>query len=838
MKKKTIFLLCLILAMLLFLSSAAALRLPADMPTLAPSDSNAPDRFCRHANWDLVSTKQATCTEDGVIVRKCSTCGEEKSETTPALGHDLKWRGHWDPAPSCTVDGYHLNTCSRCDYTTRTIGEYAWGHAGYTKRQEPTCTEAGRVYLECDQCYQDILKETLPALGHNYEQVGVKTPTCIENGAYYLQCTRCGDEKTEKRPATGDHAWSQIGFEDATCTEPGYYVLQCTQCSKVEKQKAKDALGHTWKKSATNPYPTCTQEGTQHYTCERLFYYGCTATKTETLPARGHQMEEVLAKGPTCYREGEILHRCKMCDYSYTEPVPRTDDHTYALEGEQKPTCTTDGGRMYRCVACENIKSEILKKTGHSWQQTYSEPATCAADGYKSYKCKNCSETKMETLPATGKCTWGNWITVTAASCNQDGLKVAECTVCGDTKQEVIPSEGVHDYKTTATKDPTCDQDGSKSYTCSKCGKTKTETLKATGHSWNGGTVTKEATCTAEGVKTFTCSKCSKTKTEAIKATGHNWQDGKVIKQATCTADGKASSVCTKCNATNNNRVIPKLGHSWGEWKVTKEATEKATGTKERVCKTCSAKETETIPKKTAESTKKPSSSSKSTAKLEAEYGTVEVFTTSGKVNLRSGPSKDNKRVTQVDKRNTNLGELLDAEADKKGVVWFKVKYKGKNGWITSDYAKAIVGELDGRTRSIDGKETELTNLYLKSVDEALDVLTLEDDGRYDIYETEVSNDAVLLCGNDYVEVIELTGEGYTIYGVKVGDKIKDAQKKFKKANLVLDYDSADEHVYHIICSQDSLFIDECGFDGTLTVVVADGKVESMRLEASSPAEE
>ena len=96
----------------------------------------------------------------------------------------------------------------------------------------------------------------------------------------------------------------------------------------------------------------------------------------------------------------------------------------------------------------------------------------------------------------------------------------------------------------------------------------------------------------------------------------------------------------------------------------------------------------------------------------------------------------------------------------------------------------------------------------------------------------------MLLCGNDYVEVIELTGEGYTIYGVKVGDKIKDAQKKFKKVNLVLDYDSADEHVYNIICSQDSLFIDERGFDGTLTVVVSDGKVESMRLEASSPAEE
>ena len=588
-------------------------------------------------------------------------------------------------------------------------------------------------------------------------------------------------------------------------------------------------------------------------------------------------------KTPTCIEKGAYYLQCTRCGDEKTEERSATGEHSYVLEGEQKPTCTQDGGRMYRCSVCEGVKSEILNKVGHnwqavsalaancqsakvityecsmcgdkktetegsktdhSWQLTYSEPATCAADGYKSYKCAFCSETKMETIPATGNCSWGNWIVVTPASCDQDGLKVAECSVCGDTKKETIPAEGAHDYKTTATKDPTCDADGSKTYTCSKCGKTKNETLKATGHNWDSGAVTKEPTCTAEGTRTFTWSKCGKTKTESIKATGHNWQDGKVIKAATCTADGKASSVCTKCNATDNNRTIPKLGHSWGEWTVTKEATEKATGTKERLCKKCGVQEIETIPKKsvkptaTPKPTKKPSSSGKSNAKLEAEYGTVEVFTTSGKVNMRSGPSKDKGRVMQVDKRNTNLGELLDAEADNKGVVWFKVKYKGKNGWLTSDYAKAVVGEPDGSTRRIEGKETELTNLYLKSVSEALDVLTLEDDGRYDIYETEVSNEAVLLCGNDYVEVIELTGKGYTIYGVKVGDKIKDAQKKFKKVNLVLDYDSADEHVYNIICSQDSLFIDEHGLDGTLTVVVSDGKVESMRLEASSPAEE
>ena len=592
----------------------------------------------------------------------------------------------------------------------------------------------------------------------------------------------------------------QTGFEEATCTSPGYFVLECDVCGGEYKEKAKDAFGHDYQQVGVLT-PTCSTEGAYYLQCTR-----CGDEETVKRPATGNHdwvLDHINRDDVECVADGTAYYHCSVCMDQKNEPVYATG-HNWKAVSALAANCQTAKVVTYQCSKCNDTKTETEgSKTDHSWLETYYEPATCAADGYKSYECSFCKTTKMDTLPATGKCTWGDWIVATEATCTQDGLKVAQCSVCGDTKKEVIPSEGAHDYRTQSSQAATCTQDGYKKYECSKCQQEKTETLKATGH--NLGTAT-------------------------------------VITAATCTAEGKSEATCKTCGVKETS-TIKKIAHSWGEWKVTREATETETGSKERTCKTCGAKDTETIPKKgvkptaTPKPTKKPSSSSESTAKLEAEYGTVEVFTTSGKVNLRKGPSKDKSRVTQVEKRNTNLGELLDAQADKKGVVWFQIKHKKKTGWITSDYAKAVVGEPDGSIRKIEGKETELTNFYLKSVSEALDALTLEDDGRYDIYETEVSNEAVLLCGNDYVEVIELTGEGYTIYGVKVGDKIKDAQKKFKKVNLVLDYDSADEHVYNIICSQDSLFIDERGFDGTLTVVVSDGKVESMRLEASSPAE-
>lgn len=707
------------------------------------------------------------------------------------------------------------------------------------------------IALACATAYATGLRpppgsDNLVCVNHNWVQVGVLTPTCTQKGAYYLECSNCGKQKTEERPATGEHTWAQIGFDDATCTEMGYFVLECTGCGQTTREEAARPLGHNWK-GAFSQAATCSAEGYTEYICLNS---GCSETKKETIPKLEHHFELYESHEPTCgwnglYRyictncatfkeekpeatgkhtyenggtvlpscwgPGSQTYTCSVCAHTYKEVLPQLE-HVWKVAAETPATCVADGERRRRCNECGYEEFDTLKATGqHTWEVTYSEPATCAADGYKSYKCKHCSETKIETLPATGNCSWGNWITVTEASCNQDGLKVAECTVCGDTKKETIPSEGVHDYRTTSTKAATCEEDGSKNYTCSKCGKTKKETLKATGHSWQTSQVTKAATCTQDGTAETECSVCGKKETQTVQ----------------------------------------KLGHSWGEWKVTKEATAKAEGTKERTCKTCSAKETESIPKKgtkpTAtpkpEETKKPvsetnktSNSKKNSANMEAADGVVEVFTTAGSVNMRSGPGRSNKRVQQVAKRYTCLGELLDAQVDSKGTVWFQVEYKNKTCWVTSDYAKAVVGELDGDFRAVDGETKEVTSFYLKSMSEAAELLGLEENGDSEAYSAGYSDGTIFVSGNDYAERIELTGEGYTIYGIEIGDKIKDVQKKLKKANLAKGkaddmYEGA--YVYHVVCSPDSLVINDKGFDGQMIIYVdSKYKVEMMILQA------
>ena len=69
---------------------------------------------------------------------------------------------------------------------------------------------------------------------------------------------------------------------------------------------------------------------------------------------------------------------------------------------------------------------------------------------------------------------------------------------------------------------------------------------------------------------------------------------------------------------------------------------------------------------------------------------------------------------------------------------------------------------------------------------------------------------------------IVLMNKGYSLYGIKVGDKISNALKVLKKKNLVLESDQADRYTYRIPALADALSVDEEGFCGYLVVVVAD----------------
>ena len=155
-----------------------------------------------------------TCTTNGGFdtVTYCTTCGAELSRThteLAALGHE--WNdGEVTTPATATTDGVKTFTCKRCGaIRTEAIpatGENVCKHENaHPEHKDATCVEAGYDKMICDKCGAVISEETIPALGHDWDNGEVTTPaTATKDGVKTFTCKRCGATRTETIPATGE----------------------------------------------------------------------------------------------------------------------------------------------------------------------------------------------------------------------------------------------------------------------------------------------------------------------------------------------------------------------------------------------------------------------------------------------------------------------------------------------------------------------------------------------------------------------------------------------------------------------------------------------------------
>ena len=100
MKTKLHKLVLLLLSVMFVLSLSACGKKPAEQHT-------------EHSYGEWITTKAATCTENGTETRTCSVCGKEDSRTLNATGHDY---GEWEcvSEPTCKAEGKDKRVCSVC----------------------------------------------------------------------------------------------------------------------------------------------------------------------------------------------------------------------------------------------------------------------------------------------------------------------------------------------------------------------------------------------------------------------------------------------------------------------------------------------------------------------------------------------------------------------------------------------------------------------------------------------------------------------------------------------------------------------------------------------------
>ena len=298
----------------------------------------------------------------------------------PATCETAGTKAHW----VCSVCGKLFSDADGKNETTLealTIPAtgHAWGQPAWTW----TGTESASAAFTCgnDASHTQTLTAAVTSqvtTEPGCESTGVRTYTATVTfeGQTYT------DTKTETLPAAG-HVWGQPVWQWT-----GFAAQAVFAC-------ARDA-GHTQTLTAAvtsevTTQPGCSTEGVRTYTATvTLEGRTYTDTKTETLPATGHDTQLVGAKPATCTEDGYTGDEvCKTCGVTVKkgEVIPATG-HDTEIVGAKPATCTEDGytGDVV-CKTCgETVtKGEVVKATGHH---------------YKDGKCTDCGEKDPNYQPA------------------------------------------------------------------------------------------------------------------------------------------------------------------------------------------------------------------------------------------------------------------------------------------------------------------------------------------------------------------------------------------------------------------------------------------------------
>ena len=173
---------------------------------------------------------------------------------------------------------------------------------------------------------------------------------------------------------------------------------------------------HTYDEGVVTTAPGCLTSGVKTFTC--LY---CSASRTESIPAKGHAPVVDKAVAATCTAPGKTEGKhCSVCSAVLTaqKEIP-AKGHAPVVDKAVAATCTapgkTEGKHCSVCNVVLTAQIEIPAK-GHAWDagKVTLEP-TATEDGVLTYTCASCGATRTEAIPATG-------VIRTPGDADEDGL--------------------------------------------------------------------------------------------------------------------------------------------------------------------------------------------------------------------------------------------------------------------------------------------------------------------------------------------------------------------------------------------------------------------------------
>lgn len=574
--------------------------------SLVPAVALADGSNCEHKNVsEIVVEKNATAKQPGITAKVCKDCGEvEWCNVTPFVTKRNYCTTCTNPVTvevqkaTCTEAGLTVTYCGTCGQPIDGIaakGEAALGHDyAFTVVVKPTCNKDGWGYAQCKVCGEPIYVanaaaavELLPADAEKEDVAAVEALFAMTNKGHkdtkalttVTEKVVDKDGKTIATPAVAaTHVETIYGIavaldKDGNLVSEIYGTVPtgagkeadkiCADCNYVLPGKTLDGLNDAHKSAMK-----VIKEGEQPYRdkddndakvdgvtdvvycaiCNKTFggttisYDKWNNVKADNVP--GVTTEIRNAKDATCEVAGytgdtytwvmtKPATKDTEAEYGFVlsqvgTEIPALGHHFVAVEGKA-PTCTEAGYNYNGYYKCDRVDKD-------------GEPICNATKG-NSYQIP---------VPALG-----HKMTVKVlveATCQHQGLNVYACSVCntplknedGNIAYYTAKVDHVAADELANVVAATCTEAGySGDQVCKWCGETlkKGEEVPALGHKTEVKDA-KAATCTEAGYTgDEVCTVCGETvkKGTEIPALGHKFENG----------------VCTVCGAADPNYVVP-----------------------------------------------------------------------------------------------------------------------------------------------------------------------------------------------------------------------------------------------------------------------------------------
>lgn len=288
-----------------------------------------------------------TCEQQGYTTYTCDCGHTYKANYTDPTGHT--WNdGVITVQPTETTTGLKVYTCFICGGTREEVLGTAEHSHSYTSTvtKEPTCTEQGiRTYTcTCGNSYT----EGIAATGHSMGGWTVQTPaTCTTEGTEVQTCSKCGHTETRTNSALGHTMGSIVQTTAPTCYTEGVGTATCSVCGVTETVSIDPTGDHDWDEGTVTKEATETETGIKTYKCKTS---GCTATKTEDIPATGGGSTEIV-----------LWSGSFTMDSSWNQNV-----NYFAIDN----SVITNGGYLnvtYTTLTTNNSGLGVFLRCAHSW---------------------------------------------------------------------------------------------------------------------------------------------------------------------------------------------------------------------------------------------------------------------------------------------------------------------------------------------------------------------------------------------------------------------------------------------------------------------------------------